>query len=202
MIHPDTELLFVSKTIGYGVFATRFIPRGTITWVRDDLDQTFTCDQVAGMGEPYQKVLEKYSFVDAKGRMVLCWDHSRYINHSCEANCLSAGYDFEIAIRDIQPGDELTDDYGSLNLRTPFLCACESRYCRNTIAPDDMEQLAIRWDASVRLVFPLIPQLAQPLWPFLREKEDVEMALRDPNLLRSIKFNYSPLPMVRSLANG
>jgi hypothetical protein len=39
MIHPDSELRFVSPSIGYGLFATRLIPRGTFTWVRDDLDQ-------------------------------------------------------------------------------------------------------------------------------------------------------------------
>lgn len=35
MIHPDTELRFINPEIGYGVFATQFIPRGTITWVRE-----------------------------------------------------------------------------------------------------------------------------------------------------------------------
>ena len=40
MIHPDTELRFANPQIGLGVFATRFlIPKGTITWVRDQLDQ-------------------------------------------------------------------------------------------------------------------------------------------------------------------
>jgi hypothetical protein len=29
VIHPDTELRFVSDEIGYGVFATALIPRGT-----------------------------------------------------------------------------------------------------------------------------------------------------------------------------
>jgi hypothetical protein len=46
MLHPDTELRFVNRTIGYGVFATRMIPRGTITWVRDRLDQAFTPAQM------------------------------------------------------------------------------------------------------------------------------------------------------------
>lgn len=39
MIHPDTKLNFVSKSIGYGVFATKFISKGTITWVLDELDK-------------------------------------------------------------------------------------------------------------------------------------------------------------------
>ena len=32
MIHPDTELRFISPEIGFGVFATKLIPQGTITW--------------------------------------------------------------------------------------------------------------------------------------------------------------------------
>jgi hypothetical protein len=42
MVHPDTELRFVSPAIGWGVFATRDIPTGTITWALDALDQHFS----------------------------------------------------------------------------------------------------------------------------------------------------------------
>lgn len=38
MIHPNTELKFISNQVGYGVVATSFIPAGTITWVLDKLD--------------------------------------------------------------------------------------------------------------------------------------------------------------------
>ena len=193
MIHPNTELRWVNEVIGYGVFATALIPKGTIIWVRDELDQTFTAEDVANLEEPYRQVLDKYTFVDAKGLMVLCWDHSRFFNHSCEANCLSAGYDFELAIRDIEANEELTDDYGTLNLREPFQCACQSARCRRQIAPDDIERWAETWDGLVRRVFPLIPQLSQPLWPLFREKVLVELALKHPEQLRSIRCNYSPV---------
>jgi uncharacterized protein len=33
MVHPDTTLAFVSDAVGYGVVATRRIPRGTVVWV-------------------------------------------------------------------------------------------------------------------------------------------------------------------------
>jgi len=32
MIHPDTELRLSNPRIGLGVFATHFIPKGTLTW--------------------------------------------------------------------------------------------------------------------------------------------------------------------------
>jgi hypothetical protein len=47
MIHPDTELRYVNDIIGYGVFATRLIPRGTITWVQDELYQVFPLQKLA-----------------------------------------------------------------------------------------------------------------------------------------------------------
>jgi uncharacterized protein len=194
MIHPHTELRFISEAMGQGVFATRLIPKGTITWVRDDFDQAFTVAAVERMTSEYQRILEKYSFVDAKGMVVLCWDHSRFFNHSCRANCLSAGYDFELAVRDIQPGEELTDDYGTLNLREAFSCACRAGECRRVILPDDMERLAPGWDSVVREVFPLIPTVDQPLWVFLKEKAEVEAVLKRPGDLRSIRYNYAPKP--------
>jgi uncharacterized protein len=191
MIHPHTELRFINEEMGHGVFATRLIPKGTITWVRDDFDQTFTVEQVERMEPAYQAILEKYSFVDAKGMVVLCWDYSRFFNHSCEANCLSAGYDFELAVRDIQPGEELTDDYGTLNLRQEFQCACLAEKCRGVILPDDMERLASEWDTVVRKVFPLISTVDQPLWFFLKEKAEVEAVLKRTDGLRSIRANYA-----------
>src|SRR5688500_15559302 len=106
MLHPHTELRHVNDQIGYGVFATKLIPKGTITWVRDDLDQTFHPREIDGFSREYQDILEKYTFIDRTGDSVLCWDLARYINHSCNANCLGAGYEFEVAIRDIHPGEE------------------------------------------------------------------------------------------------
>jgi hypothetical protein len=38
MIHPHTCIRYVNPQIGYGVFATAFIPKGTIVYVKDDLE--------------------------------------------------------------------------------------------------------------------------------------------------------------------
>jgi len=46
MMHPDTEIRFISKEIGYGVVAKKIIPKGTITWVQDELDQIYTPKQI------------------------------------------------------------------------------------------------------------------------------------------------------------
>lgn len=190
VIHPDTELRFVNPEIGFGVFATRLIPKGTITWVRDRLDQSFTPGEIEQMPPPYHDLVLKYSFIDARCRFVLCWDHARFVNHSCEPTCLSAGYDFELAVHDIQAGEELTDDYGTLNLEYGFDCRCGSARCRTRIRPGDLLTYAAEWDRRVAEPFSLIRAAPQPLWPFLEEREAVEDALVHRAPVASVKRNF------------
>ncbi len=163
VLHPHTELRFINDTIGYGVVATRPIPQGTVTWVRDRFDQSFTAAEVGAMSPPYRAIVDKFSFVDRHGHYVLCWDLARFLNHSCRANCLAAGYDFEVAVRDIAPGEELTDDYGTLNLDVPFHCDCGAPDCRKTIYPDDLLRLGVAWDALLAEPFARLGAVEQPL---------------------------------------
>jgi hypothetical protein len=202
MLHPDTELRFVDSTIGYGVFATRLIPRGTITWVRDRLDQAFTPEAIAAFPTHYRDTLLKYTFIDARGHFVLCWDLARFINHSCDATCRSAGYEFELAVRDIHPGDELTDDYGSLNLDCDFPCSCGTPECRGVIRPRDLLQYADAWDRDVADPFRLIPRVAQPLWPFCDEQTAIMAALEGRTPIASVRANYVEVPPLSPPGSG
>jgi uncharacterized protein len=194
MIHPHTELRFVAPTIGWGVFATQPIPRGTITWALDVLDQRFTDAQIAAMPSYAQQQLETYSYLDRQGLNVLCWDHARFVNHSCAANMLSVGYEFEIAVRDIAAGEELTDDYGTLNPTEPFRCLCGARDCRGQVLPTDKLQFGEVWNRLAREAFFLMQTVPQPLWEVLIEREEIEEALADPKRLRPIHHHFSKQP--------
>ena len=114
MLHPHTELKFVSPEIGYGIFATALIPRGTITWVKDELDRVVSKDDLDKMTQANLENLLKYSYRNSKGNYVFCWDLTRYVNHSYKPNSILTTLGFEIAIRDILPGEEMTNDYGTL----------------------------------------------------------------------------------------
>jgi hypothetical protein len=140
MLHPHTELAFIDERIGYGVVATRRIPRGTITWVLDELDQRIPPHRVRRLTTLQRKHLDKYAFVDRDGNWVLCWDLGRYLNHSCDPSCVSL-YDFSMALRDIAPGEQLTDDYSALNLDETFACCCGTPLCRGQVGPDDFPAL-------------------------------------------------------------
>ena len=60
MLHPHTELKFVSPDIGYGVFASSFIPKGTITWVKDELDRVIPKDNLNQLTKANLENLLKY----------------------------------------------------------------------------------------------------------------------------------------------
>jgi uncharacterized protein len=86
---------------------------------------------------------------------------SRYINHSCDPNCQAVDEDGRIfieAIRNIQPGTELTYDYRFE--RDPddpddreklYPCNCGTARCRGTLlAPPKRKRKAVRKGKSVK----------------------------------------------------
>jgi hypothetical protein len=175
MIHPDTELQFINDVIGYGVVATKLIPKGTITWALDKLDRIYTPGQIDAMDELYQQVMDKYTYRNSEGNHILCWDNARFVNHSANANCITTAYEFEIAIRDIQPGEELTDDYGYLNIDAPFEVLPEAGTNRNVVYPDDLLRFYPEWDEKLLSAFPKLLSVNQPLLQLL-EKNILEKA--------------------------
>lgn len=193
MIHPDTEVRFISDDIGYGIVATKLIPEGTITWVQDELDQVYTPEQVEKMLPYTQEMIDKFTFRNNKGNYVMCWDTAKYVNHSFNANCLSTAYDFEIAIRDIQPGEELTDDYGYLNVSEAFRAKNEGT-SRTTVYPDDLLNFHKEWDAKLAISFRKLNKIPQPLERLLPQniKSTVQQVLKGEKELDSIlKLHYS-----------
>lgn len=191
MIHPDTELRFISNEIGYGVVATKFIPAGTITWVLDELDREFTPLELQQMAPIYQNILDTYTFRNNKGNYILCWDNGRYVNHSFNSNCLTTAYDFEIAIRDIQPGEQLTDDYGYLNIPIPFRAVDEGTR-RKVVYPDDLLKYYKVWDNKIKKVFGSITKQQQPLRTILNEGlwEKIEDITSGKEEMESILTNF------------
>ena len=191
MIHPDTELKFISKEVGYGVVATKLIPAGTITWGLDKLDREFSPIEFQSMDPIYQEILDTYTFRNNKGNLVLCWDNGRFVNHSFNSNCLTTAYDFEIAIRDIQPGEQLTDDYGYLNITTPFRGINEGTR-RKTVYPDDLVKYFKVWDNKIKKVFPRITKVDQPLKPIIDTFvwSQVEKVIKGQEEIASILENY------------
>ena len=170
MMHPDTELRYINDEIGYGVFSTKLIPKGTIVWAQDDLDQVLDPTYVEKLDPLRKQDVQKYSFKNQFGKYILCWDKARFVNHSFHATCVATMYDLELAARDILPGEELTDDYGTLNLDEPFDCLPEPGTNRSRVMPDDLLRYYRQWDEVAVEAFARFNHVEQPLLHLVRPK--------------------------------
>jgi hypothetical protein len=192
MIHPHTELRYINEQMGFGVFATQFIPKGTITWALDELDQILEPNYLDTVDKYKGEIIKKYAYRNQDGKFVLCWDLGRYVNHSFHANCMGTAYEFEIAIRDIYPGEQLTDDYGTLNIDEPFECISEEGTERRIVYPDDLLTYYEEWDQQVLSALNHFFEVEQQLFHLIRPEfvGKVKGAATDQFLRDSIQTIY------------
>lgn len=167
MIHPSTELRHIDAQLGYGVFATERLPRGTITYVWDPLEVEIRPDDPR-LAEPVLRdKIERYSYIDAVGTRIVSWDHAKYVNHCCQCNTMSTAYGFEIAIRDIEAGEQITDEYGMFNMPEPMNLSCSRTPCRRQVKAGDLDQLWHAWDEKIMAALDVLELVEQPLWPLV-----------------------------------
>ncbi len=169
MLHPHTRIQHINDEMGYGIFATKKIPAGAITYIKDALEIEISEALLENYTPKMREIIDKYSFIDGNNNHVLSWDLAKYVNHHCESNTLSTGYGFEIAIKDILPGEELTDDYGMF-INKEFECACGSSKCRKTLKPNDYVTQSERWDSLVKPVLKNIWTVEQPLFALIDDE--------------------------------
>ncbi len=129
---------------GRGVFAARRLRAGAriIEYTgerlsQDEVDARY--DDLDGDGHTMLFALEDGTTIDATRRGSV----ARYINHSCEGNCRSVAEGNRVfieAVRNIQPGTELTYDYqlivpGRLTRaeRAAYACHCGAESCRGVL---------------------------------------------------------------------
>jgi hypothetical protein len=188
MLHPATRLQWIDDSVGFGVIATENIPKGTILWALDPLDRILKPGDVVELDHAgLMPVLEKYSYINGRGERVLCWDHGRFMNHSCDPISLSPGTDFELAVRDIAAGEQITCDYSSLNLEDDMPCLCGSPSCRGVVSSRSFGDLAAEWDRKLQSAVAMASTVPQPLLQWLK----------DPGLLAGWAANPKSLPSAR-----
>jgi len=108
--------LGASNIAGIGLFAAEFVAKDSIIWEYDPIyDKVYTQEEFDNAVDLYKQFLTTYCFrfID---KYYLCIDNARFFNHSDSPNCYSSDFNemqlgFTRALRDIQPGEELTDDY-------------------------------------------------------------------------------------------
>lgn len=131
-----------------GVFAAKFIPKGTkiIQYVGEKITKSESEKRADLVLEDSKKNKEKgavYIFeinkkYDLDGNVP--YNTARYINHSCNPNCESEDEDEEIwikSIRDIKKGEELTYNYGyDIDNFEDHPCICGTENCVGYIADE------------------------------------------------------------------
>ena len=133
--------------------------------------------------------IETYTYIDEKGTRILSWDNAKYVNHCCHCNTMSTGYGFEIAIDDIQAGEEITDEYGMFNFDYTLQLSCEKSDCRKTVSGNDLKTHYADWDDKVRSALQFLNTVEQPLFSLLdkQTREDLQNYLDTGNGYRSVR---------------
>jgi SET domain-containing protein len=109
-----------SKIHGIGLFAAQKIPKGTDIWkFTPGFDLRLAERNTKKLSQQAREYLEFYAYRSKKSQMwVLPMDNGKYFNHSDTPNTLSSYHDDQEevitkAIKDIESGEEMTDDYHS-----------------------------------------------------------------------------------------
>ena len=142
-----SELIEVrrSDVHGLGVFAAKRIPKGTriIEYVgervsHDEADRRYE-EKDANDSHTFLFIVDSKIVIDAG----VDGNDARFFNHSCDPNCESTVEKRRVyieAIRDIEPGAELTYDYqihreddDPDNIDEVFACRCGFAQCRGTM---------------------------------------------------------------------
>jgi uncharacterized protein len=111
-----------SSIEGLGLFAAENIAKGAVVWEFAPLvDKLFDAEFIASLPPPAQEMCRRYSYLDSKhGAYVYCGDDARFVNHSDAPNTEGRypphnKFGFDIAVRDIAAGEEITCDYRSFD---------------------------------------------------------------------------------------
>jgi len=202
MLHPQTKLKWISDAKGFGVFATAPLPKGTVTFVQDLLDVCIDLNDPLLDRPEYKQIVDKYSYINNESQLVISWDHGKYMNHCCFSNTLTTGYGFEIAVRDIEAGEEITDNYGIFTIHHNMEMSCPKQNCYKRVSIDDFEKHSEAWDKEITEALQEFNTLDQPLKCFLTPEtlNDLELYLSTSNGYISVT-NQKPGIKERKLYN-
>jgi hypothetical protein len=120
---------------GEGIFAGESIPKGTIVFYYSSNDVYVSKKEFQCSSNFEKQQIYKFGVEDEYGNWIVTDGDA---NHSCDANILSLFVDglyCDVAVKDIQIGEEITIDYGLFYSSFPWMmtCRCHSCNCRGIV---------------------------------------------------------------------
>ncbi len=135
-LSPKIEVRSLPDKGGFGIFARETIPAGEVTAVWGGY--IVTEEQLYGLPHETQQhsvQIDEGLYLATIGEP----ESADFVNHSCEPNLGLRGQITLVALRDIQPGEEVCIDYAMTD-STPydeFECHCGSPGCRSKVTGND-----------------------------------------------------------------
>ncbi|HYR08283.1 MAG TPA: SET domain-containing protein [Longimicrobium sp.] len=162
----DCVRLEPASELGYALVTTRPVRCGTVTMVE--------CARCGRITPAEARAAGRLAFVTSHAPITRwtypdflepCDPRIYYGNHSCDANTLDTHLGFDIAVRDIPAGTELSVDYRRFLDRTiDFPCRCRAVRCcgrvRCLAVPAEVEEV---WSQRLTAALERVPRLEQPL---------------------------------------
>ncbi|MFZ0479757.1 MAG: SET domain-containing protein-lysine N-methyltransferase [Terriglobales bacterium] len=116
----------------YGCYTTKRIRKGTL--IVEYVGEPLSYEEADDLYDDYENT---YLFgLDGGKRILDGYGVAAFVNHSCKPNCETdqiAGKMWIIALRDIEPGEELTYDYCLYDGEDDAPCRCGSKRCRGSL---------------------------------------------------------------------
>ena|SRR4030095_11069928 len=141
---------------GKGLFATRHIPKGTIiTKLKRGVPFHFQDTLVMGNKESHSLQIGPEEYI-------MCPTPFVFSNHSCDPN---GGLDMNlemVALRDIEPGEEICWDYSTSMMERSWEmnCQCGSPLCRGTVRDFDFLPMHVQSKyLQLQIVLPFIQEM-------------------------------------------
>jgi SET domain-containing protein len=102
--------------MGLGLFSKELIKKGSIVWEYiEGVDVRISKEKFEELNEAQKEYVYKYCWLKGDGCYYLSCDLTNFINHNYVPN-LKVVDDVTFAIQDIQPGEELFENYQEFDL--------------------------------------------------------------------------------------
>ncbi len=155
MVHPDTYISMTKK--GVSLFAKRKFKKGEILWVADNTDNIMSFESFQRLPKSQQRQLAHFCYLDSNHKIISPSDNGKYVNHSCSPNCtyLMEFDNISVAIRDIEEGEEITENYCCYYKHLDdFECKCGAKNCVGVLNRSDTfrPSLRLRLDEAIPLI--------------------------------------------------